>query len=712
MGLTFDCTRCHDHKYDPFTMKDFYSLFAFFNSIDGSPMDGNATQHPPVITVPTEEQTAQQQQLTDRLASLNQEIEATVAQTTYDESSDAGQSEQPDWQEFVWIEDDVPAGATSSAEGSADGKWSFVAAPRPVFSGQSASVRTAQGRSQHFFEKAPQGLRVGQNDKLFAYVYLDPAQPPREIMLQWNTGDWKHRAYWGENVIDWGTDGSTERRPMGALPKTGEWVRLEVDAAHVGISPGTTITGWAFTQFDGTVYWDKAGIVTATPQSEQPFSSLAAWVRAQRARNGNGLPHPIDEIVKKERDQRTAEERQQLRAYFVENAYSGAHEKLAPLKSQRADAERQLAELEKQFPSTYIFRELRDPKPAFVLQRGEYDKQGEPVSRAIPAFFGQLPADAPLNRLGLARWLLQPTHPLTARVAGNRFWQQLFGVGLVKTTENFGSQGEPPSHPDLLDWLAVDFREDGWNVKNLMKRIVLSATYRQTSAVPPQLYERDPANRLLGRGPRFRLDAEMLRDQALAVSELLVAKLGGPGVKPPQPELWSAVGYVTSNTAKFVADTGPDKVHRRALYTFIKRTSPPPQMSTFDAPSRESTCPRRERTNTPLQALLLMNDPQFFEAARALGERAMKQGGTTPQSRITFIYRCCTGNDPDETALADLSSAFADLLATYQQDPEAARQVIAVGESKPDAALDGGELAAWSMIANLVLNLDEVVCKN
>jgi hypothetical protein len=711
MGLTFDCTRCHDHKYDPLTMRDFYSMFAFFNSIDGSPMDGNATQHPPVIKVPTAEQKAAQERLETRIASLQQQLAEAVKSVAYEEAADASESEHPEWKEFVWVDDEVPAGATSSAEGSADGKWTFVSAPQPVYSGQSASSRTAAGRSQHFFENASPGLRIGQNDKLFAYVYLDPGHPPQEIMLQWNTGQWKHRAYWGENLIDWGTDGSAERRPMGKLPELGQWTRLEVDADHVGIKPGTVITGWAFTQYEGTVYWDKAGAVTATPQTGEPFSSLAAWVRAQRAAGAAGLPHPIDEIVKTERDQRSESQRQQLRDYFIENAYAGTQAALEPLKKQLSDAERELADLDKQVPTSYVFRELREPKPAHILKRGEYDKPDEQVPRAIPAFFGKLPADVPQNRLGVVQWILAPSHPLTARVAVNRFWQQPFGIGLVKTSEDFGSQGEPPRHPDLLDWLAVEFRDSGWNVKQLMKLIVMSATYRQAARAPVELYERDPQNRWLARGPRFRLDAEILRDQALAVSGLLQPQLGGPGVKPPQPELWSAVGYVTSNTAKFVADTGPDKVHRRTVYTFIKRTSPPPQLSTFDAPSRESFCVRRERTNTPLQALLLMNDPQYFEAARVLAEQAMIQGGETPASRAQYLYRRCTCRSADEATLAELVALYGEHLAGYAADTEAAGQTIAVGESKPDDSLDVAQLAAWTMVANLVLNLDEVICK-
>src|SRR5579884_3818035 len=274
---------------------------------------------------------------------------------------------------------------------------------------------------------------------------------------------------------------------------------------------------------------------------------------------------------------------------------------------------------------------------------GDDDRRGAQVGRATPLFLPPFPAGAPRNRLGFARWLVDPKHPLTARVAVNRFWQQVFGTGIAKTTEDLGSQGEPPTHPELLDWLALRFIDDGWDVKKFMKRLVMSQTYRQSSKATPDRLAKDPANRLLSRGPRFRLDAEELRDQALFVSGLMVEKRGGPSVKPPQPAgLWEAVGYVTSNTRNFVADTGADKVYRRSLYTFWKRTAPPPQMTAFDAPSREACTCRRERTNTPLQALLLLNEKQYFECARALAARAAREGGTKPVDRITFLFQLTT----------------------------------------------------------------------
>jgi mono/diheme cytochrome c family protein len=410
--------------------------------------------------------------------------------------------------------------------------------------------------------------------------------------------------------------------------------------------------------------------------------------------------------------QRIAVLREQINKETAQMRHTKSSTGLAPILAQVAVLEKQRQQIEKEIPATLVFKERATPRPAFILKRGEYDQRGEPVGRDTPKFLPPLPEKAPRDRLGLAQWLLAPDHPLTARVEVNRLWQQCFGTGLVKTAEDFGTQGESPSHPALLDWLAVQFREDGWDMKKMMKRIVMSATYRQSSRVTKDRLAKDPENRLLSRGPRFRLDAEMLRDQALFVSGLLVEKLGGPSVKPPQPAgLWEAVGYTGSNTKDFKPDHGHEKVHRRSIYTFWKRTAPPPQMNTFDAPSREACLVRRERTNTPLQALLLMNEEQFVEAARTLAEHALKEGGATPEARAVYMFRLTTARRPDAKELTEILAAYRDHLATYTRDVDKAKQLISVGEQKPEAKLNPSELAAWTMIANLLLNLDEVINK-
>jgi hypothetical protein len=712
LGLTVGCARCHDHKYDPITQKDYYSLFAFFNNIDGPALDGNAALPAPSLKVPTAEQAAALKRIEAKAAAVRQKIAAEVAKVKYDPAGDAAEAEEAERADYVWIDDAVPAGGRTPAGGSVNLAWDFVGPPHPVHSGGKSLRLTGQGLKQLVVEGAAPGLRVGEGDRLFAHVYLDPQDPPKEVMLQWHSDAWRHRAYWGEDLIPWGKDNSPERRRLGPLPKAGGWVRLEVEAAKVGVTPGTVLTGWAFTQHGGTAYWDRAGLVTRTPQGDRPFETLTAWLRVQRAVGGAGLSKPIQDLVKRDRAKRTAAEQARLRDYFVEHAYAPSRPTFAPLHKQLADLDRERAAVEKQVPATLVFRERADRRPAYVLKRGEYEQRGEQVTRATPAFLPPLPEGAPRNRLGFARWLVDPRHPLTARVAVNRFWQQLFGTGLVKTAEDFGAQGEPPSHPELLDWLAVQFVEDGWDVKTFLKRLVTSSTYRQSSRVTPDRLARDPANRLLARGPRFRLDAEMLRDQAFAVSGLLVERLGGPSVKPPQPPgLWEAVAYTASNTAHFTADTGCAKVHRRSLYTFWKRTAAPPQMTTFDAPSRESCTVRRERTNTPLQALLLMNGPQYVEASRALAERGLREGGARLEDRLAYVFRLATARRPDATELGELAAAYRDHLAVFTKDVEAAKKLINVGESKPDGRLNPSELAALTMVANLVLNLDEVISK-
>ncbi len=712
LGLSVGCARCHDHKYDPVKTKEYYQLFAFFNSIDGKPLDGNAARHPPVVRVASAEQREQLARLQGKVDEVKRKIAKQLAQVKYEEPPQVKEPAGSQPSEHVWIDDGLPPGSTVVQGGGINKPWSFVEKPVKPFSGKKVLRHKATDLSQNVLHPVEPGLVVGKGDKLFAHVWLDPANPPREIMLQWHTDTWRHRAYWGEDAIPFGNAGTTERLSLGPLPEKGKWVRLEVDAEKVGIKPGMTIVGWAFTQHGGTVYWDKSGLLTQTPQSGQQADSLAAWLKKVQSANGAGLPKPVADAVKVAPNRRNQAQNKLLREYFLEYVWSKTRATFAPLNKELAAAEKALADLDKQLPSTLVFKELAQPRPAYILKRGEYDQRGDKVERGTPAFLPPLPAQLPRNRLGLARWVVSRDNPLTARVAVNRFWQNLFGAGLVKTTEDFGVQGEAPSHFKLLDFFAVQFQEEGWDTKRLLRRMVLSSTYRQSSRVTAEALAKDPSNRLLARGPRYRMDAEILRDQALFVSGLLQPKIGGPSVKVPQPGgLWEAVAYTGSNTARFTPDTGPEKVHRRSLYTFWKRTSPPPQMSALDAPSRESCTVRRERTNTPLQALLLLNEPQFVESARVLAERSMREGSPSPETRIRSLFKRAVGRAPDEREVQELVSAYQDFLAAYSKDPTAAQKLIGVGETKPDSKLNPGELAALTMIANLVFNLDEMLNK-
>ena len=321
-----------------------------------------------------------------------------------------------------------------------------------------------------------------------------------------------------------------------------------------------------------------------------------------------------------------------------------------------------------------------------------------------------MPADLPRNRLGFAKWLLRDDHPLTARVTVNRFWQELFGTGLVKTSGDFGVAGDMPSHPELLDWLAVEFREGGWDVKKFFKLLVTSASYRQSAVVTKDKLEKDAANRLVSRGPRFRMDAEMVRDYALAASGLLVPKLGGPSVKPYQPDgVWEAVAMIGSNTRDYRKESG-ENLYRRSMYTFWKRAAPPASMEILNAPNRETCAVRRDRTNTPLQALVTLNDVQFVEAARHLAQVCM-QGGTTFEARIDAMAKRLLARPLTADEVKVVRGVYDDLLAHYKMKPAEAAKLIAVGESKADAKIDAVELAAWTMTANELLNLDEVLNK-
>ncbi|MFO0965482.1 MAG: PSD1 and planctomycete cytochrome C domain-containing protein [Gemmataceae bacterium] len=713
LGLTIGCARCHDHPYDPIKSKEYYGLFAFFNNIDGGPLDGNAAAPPPITRVAGPEQLEALAGVDKRLAELRARISETARGVTYDlakDKDDAGPAKRGD---YVWIDDRLPPGNEVVGAGP-NVAWNFVGKPAPVFSGERSARLAAKGLQQLVFDKAVHGLRIGAGDKLFAHVFIDPKHPPKEIMLQWHTDGWKHRAFWGENLIPFGRDASTERRHLGKLPEAGKWIRLEVDAAQVGLTPGSVVTGWACTQIDGVGYWDRCGIVTQTPQDGGPFDSFAAWVRYEKSVNGAGLPKTLVPLLKLDPKTRTKAQTDQLLRHFLENAYSGTRDVFAPLNKELDNLTAEKKKLESTMPTTLVFKERPGaPREAYVLKRGEYDKKLEKIGRITPAALPPLPKGASADRLGLARWLVDGKHPLTARVAVNRFWQQVFGAGLVRTVEDFGTQGEMPSHPELLDWLAATFMEEGWDVKKLVKTMVLSATYRQSSRVTKEIHARDPHNRLFARAPRYRLDAEQLRDQALFVSGLLVEKVGGPSVKPPQPRgLWEAVAYTSSNTAKFFPDLTHEKVHRRSLYTFIKRTAPPPQLSTFDAPSREQCVVRRERTNTPLQALLVMNEAQYVEAARVLAQRGLHKGGGSDETRIRYLFQLVTGRAPDAEEILIVQGALADHRAHFTADTKAAEALIRVGVLPPDATVPASELAAWTMIGNLMLNLDEVLTKN
>ena len=700
--------------------------------------------------------------------------------------------------DVVWVDEEQGNGGTT------EGLWDFIteAEGAPVHSGETSRRQEGDGIVQHFFHGGSRPLYLSSGDRFYAWVHLDPDDPPQELMLQFHVaghGKWEHRAKWGADKISWGGGANADvdaHRQMGGLPPTGEWVRLVVDPSEVGLGPGHAVDGMAFTQFGGVAHWDDAGVETDAPSLafepslwkrvnhadgaiqnyEQKIGAVylartidaasprehdvrlgsddAIWVwlngREVHANdvargvaadqdslsleliegrnellikvvNAGGAFGSYYRLANEEVGSETAElvhalklpaeERDEAQALALRDHFRATTS--AAWRELKAEAEAAVSERDSYktgFAQTMIMRERPEPRPTHMLMRGQYDQPGERVYPGVPAVFPDLPADGAPSRLTLAKWLVHPDHPLTSRVIVNRLWQQLFGTGIVKTSGDFGFQGEWPSHPELLDWLAVEFVESGWDVQHMLRVMMSSAAYQQDSRVATEKHQLDPENRLIARGPNHRLDAEVIRDSALSHSGLLVERLGGASVKPYQPSgIWKAVGYTSSNTANFKQDSG-DALYRRSLYTFWKRTAPPPSLSTFDAPSREECCVKRERTNTPLQALVLLNDVQHVEAARAFAERLL---GTdeSEEARLARAFRMATSRQATSEEVEILSALLSAQREVYSQDPAAAKALIEVGDSAPAPGVDASALAAWTVVSSAVLNLHEAITK-
>ena len=693
LGLTLGCARCHDHKYDPFTQKEFYQVFAYFNNVPESGKAWKYGNSPPVVQAPTPTQQSELAALETRLAAaetafaeLKPELERAQAEW---EKSDA-RSAQVDWT----ITRGMVAQRRLAGRNSFDGKRSVevgVVAPFGFYDKftLSAWIRPTAPtgaiitRAEDVAEGEGYGLYL-KDGKLQANLvkrWLDDAlRVQTERTLELN--QWHHvlMTYNGSRIADGikiYVDGEPQKLKINLNDLNQSFETSE--PLRVGAGGGQE------NRFQGQMRDARVFKVELTPDE----AAVAA------------TDTPVNAIAQIPAEKRTRAQSDKIRLYFLEREapphIQSAWSELITLREQKQ-------RLIESFPTVMVMQERATPRDTFVLIRGAYDRQGEKVRPGLPSVLPTLPAGTPNNRLGFAKWLVDPANPLTARVIVNRFWQMYFGVGLVKTVEDFGSQGEWPANLELLDWLAAEFMRTGWDVKAMQKLIVSSAAYRQSSKVTPELFERDPENRLLARGPRFRLPAEMIRDQALAVSGLLVEKVGGPSVKPYQPAgLWKELGG-----GDYQQDTG-EGLYRRSLYTFWKRAVPPPSMINFDAAGREACTVRETRTNTPLQALDLMNDPAYVEAARALAERMIREGGATAESRVSFAFRLATARRPRAAELAILLESFHRSLDRFRTDLPAAIKLASEAES--DAKLDVNDRAAYASVASLILNLDETVTK-
>lgn len=721
LGLTGGCAVCHDHKFDPISQKEFYEFYAFFHSAADPAMDGNALLTQPVMKVVTDESRERLKALEIQIANKQQEIAAEVSRTEYVDPASVTPPSAVSNTDTLWMEDDFPANGTLQASPGAPTQFVVMGEGNQVFSGQRAVKRVDAGLAQDVWQDATVPLTVPVEAKIFAYVWLDPNNLPRSIMLQFFKAGWNHRAVWGDyDAIPWGAVNTAERVHMGALPAAGQWMRLEVPVEKIGLAAGDELKGFALTQFGGTVFWDHVGVNGTSDPARDPMQSFLAWWKQAAGKDIPTLPADLQAVAKAGPDPGpdktpSPELLARLRDYYVLEICTATKAKLAGRIAERKSLEDQRKAIDDSIPSTFVFKDLPTPRPSFVMMRGAYDKPGDKVEPAVPAIFPQLSKSDPTaraTRLDLAKWLVAKENPLTSRVAVNRFWQQFFGVGLVKTSYDFGTQGEMPSHPELLDWLAVHFQQSGWNTKELVRLLVCSKTFRQMSRVTPELYRLDPENRLYARAPRFRLDAEQIRDNALYVSGLMSLEMGGKGVRPYQPDnVWEPVAFGGSNTQNYRRDSG-SALYRRSIYNFFKRTAPPPFMVNFDAPNREQFCTKREKSNTPLQALQLMNDVQHVEAARSLAQRMIESGGVSLAERLAFAYRVTLSRMPTVREIQVFEKQLAVNLDHYQRDVELAKKLIVLGESKASEKVDPSELAAYTMIANTLLNLDETLTRN
>ncbi|MDA1013308.1 MAG: PSD1 and planctomycete cytochrome C domain-containing protein [Planctomycetota bacterium] len=700
MGMTVGCAECHSHKYDPISQKEFYQLYAFFNSLDEPGSQGHNQQYPPLIQVPSKNQNVRIAKLDTDIAAARQQIQTALAAIKYAESKEVATKPTPMPIDEVWIDDNAPKGAVLQGQGNPAWQW-ITKADGPVHLGARATKRSGAGLSQHFFTKADP-LEVKAEDVLFEWVWLDPKNPPKTVQMQFNDGVWEHRAFWGERLGHGNPKEGPHNHRVGDLPKTGEWVRLEVSAKAVGLKPGAKINGWAFTQFDGTVYYDHAGVTRITADARY-LESLAVW--ETKAANDAGVPEAVRNAVKVLAAKRNDQQSKSIGDYYIEHVHGASRKTFAPLHARVKSAEAEIAKIKSSTPFQLVSVEMETPRPAFMLDRGDFLKPGQQVERNTPAVFPKMAKDLPRNRLGLAKWLVSGEHPLTARVAVNRFWAQLFGGGIVETIGDFGHLGRFPSHPKVLDWLAVEFVESGWDTKHILKLMVMSATYRQSSVNDHRHDAVDPTNVLLWRAPRFRLPAEEIRDSALKIAGLLNEQVGGPPAFPYQP-----MDYYKGKKGGWSWNlSNDDDRYRRGLYTFWRRTTPYPTFVIFDAPDRSECVVSRARTNTPLQALATLNDPQFVEAARVFAQQVLAGDPMETGGRIRLAFRRAVSRDPSDEEVKVVQSLLEDELKFYRANPEEAKSLVNAGAYPQPKDTDQAEHAAWTAVTNALLNLDETI---
>ena len=734
LGTTANCAVCHDHKFDPLTTRETYSLAAFFNNTTQNPMDGNIKDTPPIIPVPLAEDR-------QRFAQIDSEIEN--AQSQLATRRDTAKPDFTAWltnpetkQQIAQPQFPVNGLVFHLPLDEGDGKVLHYATENQV-----RTVRLTNNTKWqpgvvnekgwvNQVEAVPEFANIGdfERDTPFSIAMWVKLASPKQggsIVARMNEADnyrgwdiWLEQGKVGTHLVNKWPDDAVKTVTREALPSD-RWNHVVVTYNGSSDAGGIQIfVNGAKQQTASPTNTLKSTLRTSVPlkigQRNSSDQTPGAGLQDLRIYQRELAAAEIAPLAQEARTaylialdtNRSESDSAELFDWYLmqkDANFQSLNQTLAALRQEKEDIRRRGT-------IAHIMVERAEEPTAFILHRGEYDQRREQVKPDVPAILPPMDPALPKNRLGFAKWLVSPEHPLTARVTVNRFWQEVFGTGIVRTSGDFGIAGELPINQELLDWLAIDYRSNGWDTKRLFYILLTSATYRQSSEMNDDKLVKDPANRFLSRGPRFRMDAEMIRDYVLFASGLMSAKIGGPSVKPYQPDgVWEAVAMIGSNTRDYVRDKG-EAIYRRSLYTFWKRSAPPASMEIFNAPSRETCTVRRDRTNTPLQALVTLNDPQFIEAARVLASNVITQGVDFDNRLNLLTIRVIARHLSDEER-AIVKQSFDELLAHYVANPETANELIAVGDTPPVADLSASEVAAWTMLANEIFNLDEAVNK-
>jgi hypothetical protein len=743
IGLTVGCANCHDHKFDPITQKDFYRLTAFFNNLAENPFNDDRNDWPPILLVPKPENRAVYEETLAKKTAIERRINERRGQARELIASWLAQplrGPRPVSSEglVVRLRFDEQKGDEFADSATGKKRKFATATGAPVVWGEGTRFWPYVRMESNTHLELPD---VGDEDgtKPFSVAtwmrpHLRPNEPkdasrPDGVILSRADANQDGRGW--QLISDKGKlkfvlahklpNEAIEVETLDKVLAVGQWNHLTATYDGSGKAAGVSLYVDGVPQFLAVVndgLQDSSDTAAplefgrthldSNPLRQTGFQDFRFYQREISVTEAARLPFAdyVAEVVGKPISKWSEDEFQTVSKYYFDEHDAAT----LALRAQLVPLQQELERLGRGGDIELISEEAPTLAYADVLNRGVFSARTERVRPDVPHFLPGLPARVPLDRLTLATWTVSPANPLTARVTVNRMWSEIFGTGLVETTEDFGVMGARPSHPELLDWLALDFRDHDWDVKRFYKQIVMSASYRQSARATPQQIEKDPNNRLLARGPRFRMDGEMIRDTALASSGLLVEKIGGPSVKPYQPAgVWEAGSHQVSDTKEYVQDHG-NGLYRRSLYTFWKRMATLPNMDALDVPARDGACTRRQRTDTPLQALVLMNDPQWLEASRQLAERVIHESRST-DARLNAIGELLLARPWESKEKAVLEKALSKFQSAYGQDQSAAEKLLAAGESKRDTSVPADELAAWMLVASAAMNLDAVVNK-